>query len=188
MSNSGTRLAMMITPDRIAYYGLFGAPSRRTHGAVTVYVALESSFQIRIGAGERESAWLALVPANTPHEITTRDRLIADVLIEPECVRWPQMRAFPRSIVTTPTTEYVRVRDAFVQWLAGNQPIDPSPEIFDRFSSVTRSSGVASTSGLRAPSRPSGRNPATSSWRPNAQSSPACPSRASFICSRRRSA
>lgn len=127
------RLAMMMTPDRVAYFGLLGAPSRRTHGAFTIYVGLDSAFQIRIGEGTLQSAWLALVPANTPHEITSADRLIADVLIEPECVRLPQKRLFPTLTVSADSADYVRVRGAFDRWLNGNQTLDPSTDAFDRF-------------------------------------------------------
>ena len=124
---------MMITPDRVSYFGLFGAPSRRTHGAHTVYVALESPFSIRVASGARESAWLALVPGNTPHEITSADRMIADVLIEPESVRFPQSRVFPRMTVAAPTAQYLRIRHAFDEWMAGNRALDPDPEAFDEF-------------------------------------------------------
>ena len=130
---SGSRLAMMITPDRVSYFGLFGAPSRRTHGAHTVYVALESPFEIRVGGGARESAWLAFVPGNTPHEIASADRLIADLLIEPESVHFPQSRVFPRLTVATRTAEYMRVRRGFEQWLAGNETLNPDPAAFDEF-------------------------------------------------------
>jgi AraC-like DNA-binding protein len=124
---------MIYTPDRIAYYGLLGAPTRRLHGAVTVYVAHETPFEIRVGAGERQSAWVAWVPANTAHEILSRDRLISDVLIEPECLRHSSSRQVHCRISDSPGADYSHMRQAFDTWVGGGCSIDPDPQMIDRF-------------------------------------------------------
>jgi hypothetical protein len=47
---------MWVTPDRLFYAGLLGAPSMHAKGALLVYVALDGPLRIRTGTGPWRSA------------------------------------------------------------------------------------------------------------------------------------
>lgn len=79
-------MCMLITPARVAYIGLLGRPQVREFGALTMYIALDDAFQIQVAGGEWASARMFVVAPDTPHRITSTDRLIGLFLIEPETV------------------------------------------------------------------------------------------------------
>jgi AraC-like DNA-binding protein len=127
------RRAMMITPDRVVYCGLLGAPSRRTLGALTVYVARNAPFEISVAGRALERAYLAVVPPNVPHHINSAERVIGDILIEPECVRSAKSLHFPNLIERRRTDEYLRLRAAFERWLEGDEAVESTAEGVDQF-------------------------------------------------------
>jgi AraC-like DNA-binding protein len=134
--NSGVftvRLGMLITPDRIVYRGLLGAPSRRMLGALTVYVAHEAPFEISVAGRPRERAYLAVVPPNTPHEISSVDRLVSDILIEPECVSSARILHLPNLIERKQTNDYLQLHKALQRWLDGGEAMEPTADGVDRF-------------------------------------------------------
>ena len=108
---------MVVTPDRIAYSGLLGPPSQRLIGAVTIYLALDSPFVISFEGEPEQSAWLAVVMPNENHKIASNDRLVRDMLIEPESVALPLSPGLSSRTLTTRTAEYDRLRSAFDKWL-----------------------------------------------------------------------
>lgn len=77
---------MWLTPDRIFYAGLLGAPILHTKGAIIAYVAIEGSLQMRIGAGEWQTGEVVVVQPYVAHEIACDARHVLDILIEPETV------------------------------------------------------------------------------------------------------
>src|SRR5438093_4984404 len=77
---------MWITPDRVFYVGLLGAPSVRTMGAVMAYVAVEGSIRVSIDGGEWQTTQLAVVPPYMPHRVMSEARLINVVKLEAEAV------------------------------------------------------------------------------------------------------
>ena len=77
---------MWITPDRVFYVGLLGAPSVRTMGAVMAYVAVEGSIRVSIDGGEWQNTQLAVVPPYVPHRVISEARLINVVKLEAESV------------------------------------------------------------------------------------------------------
>jgi methylphosphotriester-DNA--protein-cysteine methyltransferase len=79
-------LAMVITEDRVVYRGLLGAPATRNLGALTLYVALEEPFTIKVDGNSSRRERITIVPPNVPHLITSPDRVIGVFLIEPECI------------------------------------------------------------------------------------------------------
>jgi AraC-like DNA-binding protein len=103
--------SMVITEDRVAYRGLLGAPTTRNLGALTVYVALESPFMLKIGDEPAARRRFAIVPPNVPHFITSPDRLVGDILIEPECVCPRDLQQLPTMIETA--TVRMRLESAF---------------------------------------------------------------------------
>jgi AraC-like DNA-binding protein len=84
---------MWITPDRVFYVGLLGAPSVRTIGAVIAYVAVEGSIRVSIDGGEWHTAQLAVVPPYVPHRVTSEARLIHMVKLEAETVDMARLPA-----------------------------------------------------------------------------------------------
>ncbi len=77
---------MWITPSRIFYAGLLGAPSLQSKGAVVVYVALEGALRVRVGGGEARSAEVAVIQPYTPYEIVACGRHVLSIVIEAETV------------------------------------------------------------------------------------------------------
>jgi AraC-like DNA-binding protein len=77
---------MWITPDRVLYVGLLGAPSTRTIGAVMAYVATEGSIRVSLDGGEWQTTQLAVVPPYVPHRVMSEARLINLVKLEAEAV------------------------------------------------------------------------------------------------------
>lgn len=128
------RHSMMLTPDRIVYSGLLGIPSARRFGAHTVYVAQETPFEISVDGTAPTRAWLALVPANVVHRITSSDRIMRDILIEPESALFAELAPWDTRIMApSRTAEYLKLDTAFDEWLAGHERSDPNASELDRF-------------------------------------------------------
>lgn len=81
-----SRRFMWITPDRVLYVGLIGAPSMRTMGSVNVYVAQQGAIRVRIAGGDWHKTELAVLPPYMPHQVTAEARLIHVLQIEAETV------------------------------------------------------------------------------------------------------
>jgi AraC-like DNA-binding protein len=126
------RRSMIVTPDRIVYSGLLGTPTCRMHGAHTVYIAHETPFAIAVNGGAPERAWLATVPANQVHVITSSDRLIRDILIEPETAALTQFTLFG-GCSGSRSAEYLFLEKAFDTWLASRDFSDASAPQLDDF-------------------------------------------------------
>ena len=86
---------MWITPDRVFYVGLLGAPSVRNFGAVSVYVGLDCPVSVSVDGGEWETSHVAVVQPYTPHRVAYASRNIAVIHIEPESV---DMAALPKML------------------------------------------------------------------------------------------
>jgi AraC-like DNA-binding protein len=83
--NPSDRL-MWITPDRVFYTGLLGAPSERTMGTVIAYVAVQGAIRVSIDRGEWGTTQLAVVPPYVPHRVMAEARLINVLQLEAEAV------------------------------------------------------------------------------------------------------
>ncbi|HSV79844.1 MAG TPA: AraC family transcriptional regulator [Ramlibacter sp.] len=77
---------LWITPDRIFYAGLLGAPVMHTKGAIIVYIAIEGRLRVRIQGGEWQTAEVVVVQPYVPYEVACEGRHALDILIEPETV------------------------------------------------------------------------------------------------------
>ena len=86
---------MWLNNDRVFYAGLLGQVSQRSLGGWGVYVAVGAPLRLALcGAASTTTGaampWistdLAVLPPNTPHQVTCEDRLICSLLIEPETV------------------------------------------------------------------------------------------------------
>jgi AraC-like DNA-binding protein len=104
---------MWITPDRLFYVGLLGAPSVRTMGALSVYVAVEGSIGIRLDGGEWQVTRMAVVPPYVPHQVAAEARLIDVVQLEAESVEFaalPQLLRARGAVDAPAFVERVRRR------------------------------------------------------------------------------
>jgi AraC-like DNA-binding protein len=86
VASAPSRRFMWITPDRVLYVGLIGAPSMRTMGSVNVYVAQQGAIRVRVEGGDWHRTELAVLPPYTPHQVTAEARLIHVLQIEAETV------------------------------------------------------------------------------------------------------
>lgn len=77
---------MWITPDRVFYLGLLGAPSLRMMGSLLVYVAVTGSIRIRLEGGEWETTEMAVVPPYVRHQVVSEDRSVNVLKVEAETV------------------------------------------------------------------------------------------------------
>jgi AraC-like DNA-binding protein len=77
---------MWVTPDRVFYVGLLGAPSVRMMGSVIVYVAVEGAIRIRIDNKDWRVTEMAVVPPYVPHEVLSEARTITVIKAEAETV------------------------------------------------------------------------------------------------------
>ena len=76
---------MWITPGRVFYGGLLGAPSLRRLGSWTLYFSTDAPLQLCIDGDARwHEGWLAVVPPYRPHRLASAGRDVCDILIEPE--------------------------------------------------------------------------------------------------------
>lgn len=78
--------SMWVDSDRIFYAGLLGAPAVRCLGAYVVYVSADAPFNIAIGDGAWRTTELAVTTPYAAHRITCSDRMVYQILVEPETV------------------------------------------------------------------------------------------------------
>ena len=81
-----THRVMWITPDRVFYLGLLGAPSVRVMGSVLVYIAVTGSIRIRLEGGDWETTEMAVVPPYVPHQVVSEARMVNVLKVEAETV------------------------------------------------------------------------------------------------------
>ncbi|WP_234413712.1 AraC family transcriptional regulator [Ideonella sp. A 288] len=75
---------MWLNDDRVFYAGLAGAMSSRTMGGWHLYVALGDPIRVAVDGRDWQTTDLAVVPPYVPHRVACDERLIADLVIEPE--------------------------------------------------------------------------------------------------------
>lgn len=85
---------MWINDERVLYAGLLGAMSARTMGGWHLYVALGAPIRISVDGAPWQTTDLAVVPPYRPHRVDCDERLIGDLVIEPETVDTATLPAF----------------------------------------------------------------------------------------------
>lgn len=126
---------MLITPDRVVYAGLLGRPLMREFGALTVYVSLGSPFLIQTDGDGWQNAEMFVVAPDTPHQITTMDRSIGVIMIEPESISMDKLPSFLQS---TPPSENAaamvdQLRRAFASLVEGRTSVELIRNQVDQF-------------------------------------------------------
>ena len=76
-----------MNPERVLYMGLLGQPGERVLGAHAIYVARSGSVTLQMGPDATHHGDWALVPPYVPHHISSHDKVIFCLLIEPESIR-----------------------------------------------------------------------------------------------------
>ena len=77
---------MWLTPDRVLYVGLLGAPTVRTMGSVNLYVSQQGRVRLRLEGGDWHEGELAVVPPHLPHQVLAEARHINVLQSEAETV------------------------------------------------------------------------------------------------------
>jgi AraC-like DNA-binding protein len=83
---------MLIGEERDFYAGLLGRPQQRISGGWHIYVPLEGLLTVTEGASVRRSE-VAVLPAYTPHNISSDSALVLCVVMEPESVEAAELQA-----------------------------------------------------------------------------------------------
>lgn len=87
---------MWLNDERVFYAGLLGTLSQRTAGAWNIYVALGRPIRIALGDGPWTSTDLAVLPPYQPHRVACDERLLVDLVIEPESIDPDQLPGWLR--------------------------------------------------------------------------------------------
>lgn len=113
---------MILGQDRVAYAGLLGEPTERGFGCLTVYSALGSPLRVCAQGEAFETEGMAVIPPYVPHRVSTPDRMIGVLMIEPESVDPSRL---PRSLAAGRAREIhepvaSRVRESFLRLVRGD--------------------------------------------------------------------
>ena len=115
---------MILGPERVAYAGLLVVPTRRSFGCHTLYAALHAPLRLTVAGTTWETPGIAVVPPYTPHQVSTADRMIGVLMIEPESIdaarlpQWLQPGASPVPAAGRPVGE--RVCETFRRLVRGD--------------------------------------------------------------------
>lgn len=77
---------MILGEERVAYAGLLGEPTERSLGSLTVYTSLASPLRVCAQGKIIETGASVVIPPYTAHRVTSADRMIGVLMIEPESV------------------------------------------------------------------------------------------------------
>lgn len=123
---------MWLTPDRIFYAGLLGAPVMHTKGAIIIYVAIEAPLRVRIDQGEWQTTEVAVVQPYVPYEIACDGRHVLDILIEPETVDSARLPPLLRTCGAVEAAAFAaHVREAHARLVATGRTSGLKPSDFD---------------------------------------------------------
>lgn len=125
---------MWITPGRVFYAGLLGAPSMHPKGCLSAYVALEAPLRIRREGEPWRETEVAVVPPYVPFQIACEARHALGLLVEPETVdldRLPAVLCASGAIDAPGFAAHVRHRHA--QLVAAGPGHASRAEDFDPF-------------------------------------------------------
>ena len=89
VANSSAARFMWITPGRVFYGGLLGAPTLRRLGSWTLYFSREATLRLSFdtaGDVRWHEGRLAVVPPYRTHRLASTARHVCDILVEPETI------------------------------------------------------------------------------------------------------
>lgn len=124
---------MWLTPDRLLYVGILGAPAVRSMGCVTVYMAAQGLTRLRIAGGPWQCGGMAVVQPYVPHQVIAESRLVHVLKIEAETA---SPGALPRALAANGIVDdarfEARVRGAVADIRAQGAGFDLAAGDFDR--------------------------------------------------------
>jgi AraC-like DNA-binding protein len=124
---------MWLTPDRLLYVGLLGAPAARTLGSVTVYLAADGATRFRAQGGAWQCGRMAVVQPYVPHQVATDGRLVQVLKIEAETVN---LQALPPPLLASGVVDdaafVARVHAVVREMHAQGRDFDLAAADFDR--------------------------------------------------------
>jgi len=86
--------SLLINQDRVLYDGLLGQPDTRLLGAHTIYAATEGDVTLVMESGQVTVAPAVSVYPFVPHKVSTANRMVRCLMVEPERVSLSDMPAF----------------------------------------------------------------------------------------------
>lgn len=130
---SSAERMLWITPDRVYYAGLLGAPELQTKGAITVYIAIEGRLRVRVAGGEWQTAEVAVLQPYVPYEIGCESgRHVLQILVEPETVELNLLPPLLRVCGAVEAPEFAaQVRRAHDDFVAGSAALNLTASNFD---------------------------------------------------------
>lgn len=124
---------MWLTPDRLLYVGILGAPTVRSMGSVIVYMAAQGSTRVRVRGGPWQCGRMAVVQPYVPHQVGADGRLVHVLKIEAETV---DPRALPPTLAANGIVDDVRfearVHGVIADIRARGAAFEMGAEDFDR--------------------------------------------------------
>ena len=124
---------MWLNADRVLYVGLFGESSVRNMGAFSIYISLNRPHRICMDGGAWEDTALSVVAPYARHRIISGERLLCNLMIEPESVEiegLPRFLRDARGAVCAPQALRT-MRDALKRSMRCGIGQHPSTEHFD---------------------------------------------------------
>jgi AraC-like DNA-binding protein len=130
---SSAERMLWITPDRVFYAGLLGAPVVHTIGAIIAYVAIEGRLRVRVAGTEWQTAEVAVLQPYVPYEIGCESgRHVLQVLVEPETVDLNQLPPLLKSCGAVDAPEFAaQVRRAHDRFVTSGAALNLAPSDFD---------------------------------------------------------
>lgn len=96
---AGLQQGLLITPDRVAYYGPFGRPGMRCLGSWAFYLSPDRPFQLQEEGRGACTERFALVAPWTTHRVVPGSEDLAVLLVEPDSIDGDALR---RSLMASP--------------------------------------------------------------------------------------
>jgi AraC-like DNA-binding protein len=126
---------MLMTDDRVFYWGLLGKRAMSMHGGFTLYVSLGRPFTLRLDDGTVTQAMCATTAPFEPHRIMSADPYIGIIILEPESLDVEAVPWLSKNSSTAVELErvaefvrgfYTRMMKAVVADLPSSQDVDIS--------------------------------------------------------------
>ena len=110
---------LWITPERVFYAGLLGAPAMHPKGCLAAYVALEAPLRIRLEGEPWCETEVAVVPPYVPFQVASEGRHVLGLLVEPETVDLSRLPAVLQACGAVEAPGFARhVRQCHAQLVA----------------------------------------------------------------------
>ena len=104
---------LYMNSDRVLYVGQLGKPTERVLGSYTIYASCEGSLELSAAAPAHVRREIAIIPPYLPHKISTQDKNILCLMIEPEFLNPDSLPTFLRNDASQHADLLVRMRETY---------------------------------------------------------------------------